>query len=514
MRCFRGLLALMVVGVCLSVSLATDWPQWLGPQRDGVWRETGIVDKLPEGELKPTWRVPLGTGYAGPAVANDKVYVMDRHRKLDAQGKPIPPAGRGKPVPGYERLLCISAKEGNKLWEHQYECDYMMSYGFGPRTTPVIENDRVYMLGGMGDMKCLDANTGKVIWEKSLPKEYNLSPINFGDPKTFEKPAATPAWGYSGHLLVDGDLIYSLVGGDGSAIVAFNKNTGKEVWRSMTANEVCYAAPMIFTVGGTRHLIAWFDEHLHGLDPATGKEYWKYNYPGVKLPQRPACSIHTPRLLGDKLFISTVYAGSLVMQLTGGDKPDAKVVWQSKSLDPNKPDGLYIMMAPPVLKDGHVYGTCANGELRCLRLADGKEQWNTLAPTMTKKQYERAEKRLKAALAGEKLPAEKAPPKGVDIPPDKDAAGKPKMKGVDCGNCFLIPIGDNSNRFAICNDQGELIIAEMSPGGYHEISRAKLIEPNHAARGRDVVWSHPAFANKCVYARNDKEIICVPLSAN
>jgi len=491
---------------------AIDWPQWLGPQRDGVWRETGLMERFPDSGLKAVWRTPVGTGYAGPAVANGRVYVMDRHRKLGPDGKPVPPAGRLQPVPGYERVLCLSADNGKQLWEHQYECGYVMSYGSGPRTTPVVENGKVYTLGGMGDMKCLDAETGKVQWEKSLPKEYHLkTTIDLEALKGKEVPAITPVWGYASHLLIDGDLLYSLVGGPGTAVVAFNKNTGKEVWRALSANEVGYAPPMIYTIGGTRQLIVWLDETVNGLDPASGKVYWTVKHPGVQL-QRPAVTIHTPKVLGDKLFLSTFYNGSVVIQVSGGEKPAARVVWKSKSDNPAKPEALHIMMSPPILKDGHIYGICAFGELRCLRMSDGREIWNTLAATLTKKQYERAEKRLKAAMSN-------GSPEVLtftflfNLGAWSDLFSKPKMRGVDCGNCYLIPLGDG-NRYVLFNDQGELILAEISPGGYHEVSRAKLIEPDHAARNREVVWSHPAFANKCVYARNDKELICVPLGAS
>jgi hypothetical protein len=303
----RFLFVSLILSMFVFPVLANDWPQWLGPQRDGVWREDGLLERFPEGGLKALWRVPLGTGYAGPAVANGKVYIMDRSRKLDAEGKPVKP-GPDRFVPGYERLVCLSANDGKQLWEHKYECNYNMGYGFGPRATPTVAEGRVYILGGMGDMKCLDAEKGTVIWEKSLPKEYGLKPLTItkaDDLKALEVdsvPSLTPFWGYAGHLLLDGDFVYSLVGGPGTAVVAFDKKTGKEIWRSLSANEVCYAPPMIYTVRGVRHLIVWLDTTVNGLDPATGRVYWSVNYPDAKL-QRPAVAIHTPRLLGDKLFL-------------------------------------------------------------------------------------------------------------------------------------------------------------------------------------------------------------------
>src|SRR5687768_3681058 len=146
---------------------ADDWPQWLGPKRDAVWRETGTLDKLPAGGPKVLWRKPLKGGYSGPAVAGGKLYVMDR-----VHAKPIPmgKAALGL-LQGSERVVCFDAKTGDQLWAHEYDCPYFaISYPEGPRTTPVVEGDRVYSLGTMGDMRCLDTANGSLIWETNFPK--------------------------------------------------------------------------------------------------------------------------------------------------------------------------------------------------------------------------------------------------------------------------------------------------------------------------------------------------------
>ena len=138
---------------CLGLSLlsaatlsATDWPQWLGPKRDGVWREKGLVDKFPEKGLPVRWRTPLGKGYAGPAVAEGKVFVMDWNREKDKDGNNVRPTKEG--IPGKERLLCLDEKTGKTLWEYNYDAKYKMSYPNGPRVTPVVENGKVYAIGG------------------------------------------------------------------------------------------------------------------------------------------------------------------------------------------------------------------------------------------------------------------------------------------------------------------------------------------------------------------------------
>ena len=350
-----------------------------------------------------------------------------------------------------ERLLCLRANDGKRLWKYQYPCPYTISYPSGPRTTPIVRDGRVYALGAMGDLFCLDAATGKPRWTKNLVKEYGLD--------------GPPVWGYAAHPLLDGDRLISLVGGPGSAVAAFDCHTGKELWRALTTEEVGYSPPMIYRAGGKRQLIIWLSESINGLDPATGKVYWTVRYPADRPPQRPAVNIATVRKLGDLLFLSTYYHGPMMLQLAH-DRPDAKVLWRGKSNNPARPDGLHLLMAAPLLRDGHVYGVNADGELRCLRADTGRVVWKTYAATTG--------------------------------------------KATDCASVFLVPQGE---RVVLCNDQGELILATLTPKGYHELDRTRLLEPTQRARGRTVVWSHPAFAGRCIFARNDREFVCVSLAA-
>jgi len=223
---------------------------------------------------------------------------------------------------------------------------------------------------------------------------------------------------------------------------------------------------MIYEAGGKRQLIIWLSESINALDTATGKVYWTKPYPADGQPQRPAVNIATVRRMDDLLFVSTYYHGPMMLKLAA-DKPDAQVLWKGKSNNVAKPDGVHILMAAPVLKDGYLYGVCANGELRCLKADTGEQVWETYAATGGKK--------------------------------------------TDCGTAFLVPQGD---RFILFNDQGDLILAELSPQGYREIDRAHILEPVQEVRGRQVVWSHPAFAQRCVFARNDKEMVCLSLAAD
>src|SRR5262249_51871000 len=192
-------------------------PGWLGESREGVWRETGLVARSPPGGPRVLWRTPIGPGYSGPAVVGDRVFVMDRERPPVVEGKP-PERGAGK-----ERVLCLSATNGQLLWKHEYDCPYQLSYGTGPRTTPLVRGGRVYTLGAMGALRCLDAKDGTVRGSKDLKKE--------SQPKV-------PVWGWAASPLLDGDRLFCLVGAEDSAVVAFDKDTGRELWKALTTQEI------------------------------------------------------------------------------------------------------------------------------------------------------------------------------------------------------------------------------------------------------------------------------------
>ncbi len=453
---------------CLGLSLlsattlsATDWPQWLGPKRDGVWREKGLVDKFPEKGLPVRWRTPLGKGYAGPAVAEGKVFVMDWNREKDKDGNNIRPTKEG--IPGKERLLCLDEKTGKTLWEYTYDAKYKMSYPNGPRVTPVVENGKVYAIGGMGHFFCLDASSGKVLWASDLAKDYSTPP---------------PVWGFSAHPLIVGDLLFTLVGGKDSAVVAFDKATGKEKWKALNSQEVGYAPPIQMNVGGKDQLIIWLSETVNGLDPTTGKVLWTHKYPTDGKVDRPAVSIVMPRQVdADKLFVTTVYHGPLMLKLSK-ETPSPSIVWQVEGNMNKPPQGLSALMATPAYLKGHLYGIDMQGRLMCCDATDGKQKWQTFDPIID----------------------------------DKAKASKRPVRNIDCGNAFLIQLGDDSDKFLLFNDQGYVIQAKLTPEKYEELGRFKLLEPTHDARGRTVVWSHPACANQHIYARNDSEIVAVSVA--
>ena len=166
----RTVLTLVVLAVCVwgvAPVLADDWPQWRGAGRFGVWHETGIIDEFPESGLKVTWRVPINSGFSGPVVADGRVYVSDWQEDPES-----------RTMDGAERLLVLGEETGEVLWTREWPTTYRMlmaSYAVGPRATPTVDGDRVYVVGASGMLLCLDVETGEVVWQKDYIADYDTS---------------------------------------------------------------------------------------------------------------------------------------------------------------------------------------------------------------------------------------------------------------------------------------------------------------------------------------------------
>jgi len=442
------LTAAFLLAAC-APALADDWPQWMGPTRDDHWKETGILQKFPAGGPKKLWSAPVGGGYAGPAVVGDQVFVTD-YQATDGQPVKNSPAAMTKRT-GKERVFCLDARTGKERWTHEYDCPYSVSYGAGPRCTPAVADGKVYALGAMGDLRALDAQSGKLLWSKDFKTDYN---------------AKTPMWGFAGHPLVYKNLVVCLVGGD-ALVVAFDKDTGKEVWKSLTtpgAGLAGYCPPTLIEAGGTTQLVIWHPKKLVGLNPDDGKRYWD-----VDLVPYAGMSIAAPRQSGDYLYAATIGFAGVVLKLDK-DKPAVTEVWRGKQ---GKAEGLYPVNSTPIIDGDVIYGVDTPGCLRAVKLLTGERLWATMRPVTGKD----------------------------DDPDDRNKHNS--------ATAFLVKNGD---RYFIFGENGDLVIAKLSPEKYEEVSRAKLLEPTNEAWNRLVVWSHPAFANKCVYARNDKETVCYSLA--
>jgi outer membrane protein assembly factor BamB len=426
----------VVACVALSLSAATarpdDWPQWRGPTRDGVWREDGLIEKFVGDQVKIRWRMPIGSGYNGPTVADGRVYVMDRIVEPEQ----------------FERVHCFDVSTGEALWTHSYASLYEnVSYVAGPRAAVSVSDGRAYALGTMGRFHCLDAASGEVLWQKDLVADYDVQ---------------MPIWGLASSPLVDGDRVIVQAGGaDGACLVALDKATGQERWRAVD-DDASYSSPIIITQAGRRVLVSWTGHQVVGLDPESGEQHWSQPFE----PTRMIISIATPVFDRGQLFVSSFYDGSMMMRLAD-DRLSVEEVWRRLGPDERQTESLHAMIGTPYIDGKHVYGVDSHGELRCLDAANGDRVWESL-----------------------------------------DAVPKDRWSTI-----HMVRNGGQTWMF---NERGDLLITRLSPEGFEEISRAHLIDPteDQLSRRGGVCWSHPAFANRCVFARNDNELVCGGLAAD
>ncbi len=422
------------IGMTLFVHLAIadDWPQWRGPNRDGVWRERGVIEKFQSPQIDVKWRAPISNGYSGPTVAEGRVFLTDRIEEPSEK----------------ERVHCFDEATGKKIWTHEYDCQYrQVGYPDGPRASVTVVGGLAYALGAMGHFRCLDAATGKLLWKKDPGTDYDIE---------------LPIWGIASAPLVDNDLVIAQLGARPDAcIVAWDKKTGVERWRAL-ADGASYSAPIIIEQAGRRVLVCWTADHLVGLNPETGETYWTYPTPPIEM----VINVASPVVAGDRIFLTAFYDGSYMLRLRR-DEPGVELIWRRHGRNERRTDALHSTIGTPVIMRDYIYGVDSYGELRCLEADTGDRVWEDLTV----------------------------------VPKDRWAT---------------IHMVQNGSRIWIFNESGELIIAELSPNTFQEISRAKLIDPTRGQLSRGetgVCWSHPAFANKHVFARNDRELVCANLAA-
>ncbi|MGE3310839.1 MAG: PQQ-binding-like beta-propeller repeat protein [Limisphaerales bacterium] len=418
---YATMTALVLIGI-LTAS-AEDWPQWRGPSRDGVWNETGIREEFPASGLPVSWRVPVGRGWSSPVISDGRVFVTD----VELVG-----------TSAKERVLAFDAGTGMTLWTHTYPVGYpdwaFGPDGGGPRATPVVHRGRLFTVGAAGDLICLSASTGDVVWANSLTANYGT--------EAFSGITASP-------LIEGGLLVLQTFAKPGAAVIALDWNSGREEWRALD-DPFSYSSPMVITAGGQRQVIVWTQAGVTSLDPRTGRTYWReqFHTPGDMAVATPV--FHDNRLL---------VAG--VMFQLDREKPTARVLWP-ESKAPTK--RVISNTSTPLFRDGYVYSARTSGELVCLEAAAGNEVWRTNTVT---------------ALGN-----------GSSV--------------------HITPCGDGVLLFT---DQGNLIRARLTSDGYREISRAHLLEPTSPFGRKKCAWTPPAFANRCVFARNDVELVCVSLAA-
>jgi outer membrane protein assembly factor BamB len=332
----RVTFSLPVLSFIVTCAHADDWPQFRGTNRDAVWNEAGIMQTFPAEGMKATWRAGVGNGLASPVVAQGRVYLTDAElKKPDAR----------------ENIRCLDEKTGQPVWTFSYEVTYPdwafdPSQQAGPQSTPVVSGGKIYALGQMGDLLCLDAAKGTVLWWKNLMTEYG----------TKEFTGTTPS------PLIEGSLLIAAIGAPGACVVAFDNDTGKEAWKALD-DPWTYSSPNVITAGGQRQLIVWTPKSVVSLNPASGATWWREEYDTTNL-----YGVATPVVSGDLLLLS-----GLMFQLDAA-KPAATVLW------PEHKSGAKAVLSNtsiPVLLGGHVYSGKTNGHLVCIEARTGRLIWDT-----------------------------------------------------------------------------------------------------------------------------------------
>jgi len=334
MSVHKYLAALAAAVLGSSLVWAGDWPQFLGPNRDGASPETGLLTTWPADGPKVLWKVDGGIGYSGIAVAGGKLYTL---------------ASRGND----ELVLALDAKTGKELWKTKSGPTFVEDQGSGPRSTPTVDGKRVYVQSASGPLLCLDADSGKVLWQVDLLKEFGAKNIT---------------WGLCFSPLIVGDLVLAQPGAKGAGVAAFSYETGKLAWK-LGDDVAAYASPIVVKVGGKPQAIFFTATGLLAVEPAAGKELWR-----VPWKTDYDCNIATPLPIGDQLFVSSGEKVGCTLFKLGTAKP--AVVWESKG-----PKSVMITYwANAVVHDKHLFGIAGeynvrNPDLRCVDATNGKQAW-------------------------------------------------------------------------------------------------------------------------------------------
>ena len=323
------------VSVLISTGVrADDWPQFLGPRRDGTSSEKGLLDAFPPGGPKVVWQRAVGEGFSGPVTSGDRLILFHR-------------------VGEEEVVECLNVSTGKPVWKYAYPTSYQdaLGKGDGPRSTPVISGDKVVTLGAEGTLSCVTLDGGKKLWSRSLTKEYK-TPLGY--------------FGIGTSPLVEQNLVLINVGGKNAGIVAFDLDAGTEKWKA-TNDPPSYSSPVMATVGAQRLAIFFTRTGAVVLNPKSGdvlfQKKWRARYDA-------SVNAATPLIIGDQAFFSTSYeTGALLLKLKvhGADE-----LWTDENVMSNHYNTCVYL-------DGHLYGFDGRQEagpsFRCVELKTKKVKW-------------------------------------------------------------------------------------------------------------------------------------------
>jgi outer membrane protein assembly factor BamB len=328
--------ALLLVLLSAALAQAEDWPQFLGPARNGVYSGPGIGAAWPKSGPPLVWKIDVGQGFSAPVVARGRVILF--HRR---ENRAI--------------VESLDAATGRRIWLSEYPTDYRDDFGFdeGPRATPAVAGERIFTFGAEGVLQALDFATGKRLWTLDTRQK-------FGAPKGFFGAACSP-------LVEDGRVFMNVGGPNGAGVAAFDAATGKVLWGA-TNDEAGYSTPVAATIGASRHVLFFTRSGLVDIDPATGKIHFQFPW---RSRSHASVNAAAPVVAGNLVFLSASYGtGATLLEINGSA---AKQLWASD-------DALSNHYSTSVYRDGYLYGYHGRQEfgqsLRSVELKTGKVQWN------------------------------------------------------------------------------------------------------------------------------------------
>jgi outer membrane protein assembly factor BamB len=408
---------------------AEDWPSILGPGRDGRSSEVGIVREWGPGGPPLVWARDVGDGYSMPAIVGGRVYHFDR-------------------VGNEARLACLDAASGAPLWQVAYPTVYQDLYGYsgGPRASPVVDGERVFTYGADGWLRAQAIGGGELLWEIDVNRRYGVVQNFFG-------VASTP--------IVEGELLLVMVGGspsgapdihsgavpsDGTGIVAFDKASGRERWR--TGRELASYASLVVTSHGSRRVgLAFARGGLAGFDAVDGRSLFHYPWRARRLQSVNAA---TPIVSGDEVFITESYGpgGSLLRMTSEG----YELLWRDP---PGRGRSMAAHWSTPVLRDGFLYGSSGeksgSAELRCVEWSTGRVVWS--------------------------------------------------RRGLARTTQLLV-----EGHLVVLTEYGDLLLVEATPEGYREVAAATPVDAGGERLIRHPAWSPPALSDGLLFLHGERRL--------
>lgn len=328
-------LLVVIAATSLATARGDDWPQWRGPNRDGISKETGLLKEWPKDGPKLLWQArDIGDGYSTPAVVGDRLYLI---------------SNRG---PEDELVQAFETKDAKPVWEKRIG---KVGANKGPqypgsRSTPTVEGEVLYALGSDGDLVCLDTKAGEIRWQKNLRTDFKGEPGN---------------WAYAESPLVDGDAVVVTPGGNEATLVRLNKKTGEVIWKCAVpqGDQAAYASIIVVEFGGHKQYVQFLQKGLVGVDAATGKFLWRYNRTAEGSP----ANIPTPVAHDSYIYSAAARSGGGLVELKNSSEgTSAEQVYFNAKMPSSIGGSVYL--------DGYLYGTNTSG-LMCIDFKGGETKW-------------------------------------------------------------------------------------------------------------------------------------------